>query len=79
MLKWIAVGLLGVGLLALAAVPRYTVTAERGGLVRVDRWTGQVEIVPAARLPQTSWVTPPPASTVGSLERDLEAVSPAPR
>lgn len=52
---WIGIVLIGVALLGHVALPRYDVMVSDHAFVRVDRWTGHVEVSDGGW--ETAWLT----------------------
>jgi hypothetical protein len=46
---WIGIALVTAALVLHALVPRYTLSPLGTGLVRMDRWTGRVDVPPIQR------------------------------
>lgn len=53
---WIAVTLLALAILVHALVPRYEISIHGSDIIRVDRWTGQME---GGRATNLRWVKVP--------------------
>lgn len=71
---WVGVAIVSLALLVHALVPRYDIRIEGVAFVRIDRWTGTVELGPAKRL---SWVTMASTTNTARVE-DIEKVEPPP-
>ena len=56
---WLGVLLVTAAILVHALVPRFEITATGGGLMRVDRWMGRVEIAAGGNVARTPWLSAP--------------------
>lgn len=71
---WLGVALLAAVIALHALIPRYDVRVQDGGIIRVDRWTGHVELGQARNL---SWVTL--AGPHIARFEDIQSVAPPPK